>query len=341
VCKPDAIARSRFIRGISYVCCREENCSNESTMREHGSHPDDSIGDLLRAHGAANAGGESHVADCEGFDPNLASSFVEGTIGRRALARYERQLASCAACRDELADFTHMWRVDATPTIQGDEAPGFVERVHAFFASLVGMPSQWALAVPALAVLLVGGFAWWVVANREAPGADVASAPREVAPAAVASSDAIAPHAEAGTETAAPPPSTPGADAGPSRVPAPVRQRDSVSGNDRVRPARPRAEPDESITRSVETRDRASTESKVRRVAGKTFVRVDGAWVDREYLVRDRAGSYEAIAVVRGTAEFSSAAAKFPSLAQFAALDGKVVVLEGTSVVTIVDSAKP
>lgn len=310
-------------------------------MREHGSHPDDSIGDLLRAHGATSAGMETHVANCDGFDPNLASSFVEGTIGQRALARYESQLAACAACRDELADFTQMWRVDATPTIQGDEAPGFAERAWAFFASLLAMPSsQWALAAPALAVLLVGGFAWWIVANREAPGADVASASREVAP-AVASSDAVAPHAEGVAEAAAPSPPPAGADAGPSRVPAPARQRDSVSGNDRVRPARPRIEPDESVTRSAETRDRTSTESKVRRVAGKTFVRVDGAWMDREYLVRDRAGSYETIAVARGTAAFSSAAARFPSLAQFAALDGKVVVLEGSAVVTIVDSAKP
>jgi len=234
---------------------------------------------------------------------------------------------ACGACRADLVDFTQIWRVDATPTIQGDESPGLAERVRAFLASVFSgrMGTQWALAVPAVAVLILGGFMWWIVASKQAPGADVAVAPRDITPMAP-SAAAPAPSQEASPPSPQPP-----------RTPPSLPQTNS--NGVKARPPRTPPHNDDGITRSVEQAGPRDSSAKTRRVAGKSFIFFGGVWTDREYLQRDRSRSYESLTVTRGTDGFEKAAQRFAALSHYAALDGRVVVLEDASIVTIVGPA--
>jgi hypothetical protein len=319
-------------------------------MSGNGPMNDDSLDGLLRKHFRSGvAGGGANGPQCDGFDANLAAAYAEETLSVLARRDFEEHLAGCGGCRREYSDFALILRVDATPTLQGDPAPTLVARVRDFFASLTSFSgARLAMAAPALAVVLLGGLAWWVVASRTATETSVAMAPTSAAP-APPSSDQSAPSASA-AESGAPeavdrqdPASTTPTVRRPESRSAPRPAPTPRAPSQPARPSRSlseatRPESDDSVTRSAGTGESTGAPSRIRRAGGKAFILVAGAWTDRDYLARDRSKTYATVTLERGSAAFDSALATTPVLAEYARLDGRVVVLEGASVYTIVGS---
>jgi hypothetical protein len=297
---------------------------------------DDSLDRILRDHYRGRGGASE--SRCAGFDPNLASAYEEGTLAPTARRAFQEHLAACQSCRTDWADFTLTLRVDATPTLDGEERQPLLARVRAFVASLGSLGSpQWAMAVPALGVVLLGGLAWWVVSSRTAGGPDVAMAPRNEAaqPAATPQVPTVA-GGQATHEVDKPATPEPGAgvEGAPRRSggakPAPPAPAP------RPRPSRTRPDVDDSVTRSAQPAEPAAESSRVRRAGGKTFLLVGGAWTDRAYLGRDRGREYAAQTIERGSAAFEAAVQRAPALAEYGKLGERVVVLQGDTVYTIV-----
>jgi hypothetical protein len=278
---------------------------------------------------------------CESFDPNLAAAYAEDVLPATARRDFENHLAGCQSCRSEYADFALINRVDATPTIQTEPTPSLIARVRAFFGSLTpAWGPQLAMGLPALAVVLLGGLAWWIVTSGSSSEVNVATGSKEARPTppeiAPVPANGVSRPAQ-GEATQQPPQATNASE--PSNPVGPTSKPSEPAKT--VRPPKPppervRPESEDSVTRSVDTGPSSEPSSRIRRAGGKTFVLVGGAWTDRDYLVRDRSKSVTSTTIERGTAAFDAAVESTPVVAEYAKIEGKVVVMEGETVFTIV-----
>jgi hypothetical protein len=305
-------------------------------MSKSGPEVNDSLDALIREQVRSGARGKvPNGQRCESFDPNLAAAYAEELLPPTVRRDFEIHLAGCHACRSEYADFALIYRVDATPTIQTDATPTLLARIRDFFASRTPTWSpQLAMGIPALAVVLLGGLAWWVVASRPSSEPSVATGSIPAPPPPVEAPRTPSNDGPQGGDVNAqqtPSPSTNTISPGPTRkAPGPIQP---------VRPPKARPErPDDTVTRSVDTGQPGEASSRIRRAGGKTFVLVGGAWTDRDYLARDRSKTYTTTTIERGSAGFDSAVKTAPVLVEYAKLDGKVVVVEGDTVYTILGS---
>jgi hypothetical protein len=100
----------------------------------------------------------SSLATCPGFDPDLASAYLERSLNESATARYEDHLAGCSPCRTAV---TALWRLQPDQPfapIGSDVVPeGFYDRLRGLLDRLtIQRPAIWAGGTLALASLVIG-----------------------------------------------------------------------------------------------------------------------------------------------------------------------------------------
>ncbi|HEX8070516.1 MAG TPA: zf-HC2 domain-containing protein [Pyrinomonadaceae bacterium] len=145
---------------------------------------------LLRAHArratSARATAPAAQVDAPGgahLDADELSAYAENALPAPARARYTAHLADCDSCRGQVVLLTRAAGVAeqlaARPVVERERAtaPSWRARLAALFA-----PAAWRYALPACALLLVGGLVYWVViasrTSRSSTDAQIASAPR-------------------------------------------------------------------------------------------------------------------------------------------------------------------
>lgn len=146
----------------------------EEKMKDTKKEPIDSqLDKALRSH-LKNS--PHNVVKCEGFDPDLATAYVERTLGNLELNRYESHLADCKSCRQMTAEYVFLFAAEL-PAIEDPVAQieSQVKKVsedtkktglswesikHWIFGSQV----RW--AVVAVLVLFASGAIWLFYTNK-------------------------------------------------------------------------------------------------------------------------------------------------------------------------------
>jgi hypothetical protein len=98
------------------------------------------------------------ITTCPGFDPDLASAYLERSLSQSATVNYEDHLAGCSSCRTAV---TALWRLQPDqPYAHGGSnvAPqGLYDRLRGFLDRLtIPRPAIWAGGTLAVASLVVG-----------------------------------------------------------------------------------------------------------------------------------------------------------------------------------------
>ena len=146
---------------------------------------------------------------CAGFDPELASAYVENALGTAARARFENHLSDCAVCRRHMVELFRLMPPSERPVITAEPE---VEKQAGWLAGLFDFSGwRWnaATLAGACAVLLlaVGLTLVWQRAARDSNAALVAARPQTDAPVpaiqATPAPEAAASQAKATTQTKA------------------------------------------------------------------------------------------------------------------------------------------
>jgi Putative zinc-finger len=102
--------------------------------------------------------GGAPVSACAGFDPDRASSYLEGGLGGNARARYEAHLAGCPACRRHVIELSRLSQL----ALQPEAIPVVPARWSRWRSSLADRidhwvdPSSWRLNWPVASTVLAG-----------------------------------------------------------------------------------------------------------------------------------------------------------------------------------------
>lgn len=137
------------------VAGRSEKEDNSRKMKFFGSKADGVIDGLLRAEFRQQA--LLRHDDCAGFDPDMATSYLEGVLSGTEAARYQSHLAECVPCRTTV---TELRLLEGAHQISSSDAPRRDQfSTRGSFLALFTYPR---LALAATAVLIIAFSALWV-----------------------------------------------------------------------------------------------------------------------------------------------------------------------------------